>query len=112
MNDPIPTRNILIAGGCVIFTGALVSFHIGRSSILADLSQQRAREISVAVFQECRDNFGKDAVGEDDWLRMNARCANVADLAKKEIYAAGVEAEDRVLQEAKEIAKKSKEKRR
>ena len=102
-------RELYVITVVLLLAVGVIGFWMGRQAItLSDLSQQRAREISVAVFQECRDNFGADAVGEDDWLRMNARCANIADLAKKEIYAAGVEAEDRVLEQAKEIARKKR----
>lgn len=99
MNNALPTRDILIAAALCMIAVGIVSFKIGRSSGLPDLSQQRAQSISVAVFQECRANFGYS-------LLANSRCSNVADLAREEIYAAGVEAVDTVLEEAKEIERK------
>ena len=91
----------------------LASFWLGRQTItLSDLSQQRARDISHAVARQCDDKFvtplEKAKAGEPAIRQAAARCSNVADLALEAVYAAGVEAEDRVMARAKELAKKAK----
>lgn len=87
----------------------LVGLGLGRQTItLSDLSQQRARDISDAVFQECRKNFGKDIYGEDGWQRMSGHCHNVADVALGEMYATGVSPVDEVMERAKELERKAR----
>lgn len=105
-----PYRDIIVVSGVLIVSASLIAFWIGRQTInLSDLSQQRARDIAVAVYQECDRNFGKDAIGLTAISRMSNRCNNVADLALELIYAAGVEAEDRVLEKAKQMAREAKQ---
>lgn len=70
---------------------------------LSDLSQLRARDISYAVFQECRKNFEKDAPTDAAWSRMSNRCLNVSEEALEEMYRAGVSPVDEVLNAAKEL---------
>ena len=101
-------REKLVIAGIFIFAVAVVSFVLGRQTItLSDLSQQRARDIAVAVYQECDRNFSPDTAGLMAISRVSNRCNNVADVALEEMYAAGVEAEDRVLEEAKRMARKA-----
>lgn len=100
-------EQLVVAAVLFVMVG-LAGLWLGRQMItLSDLSQQRARQIAVAIFEECRKNFGKD-VNEDAWLIMSARCHNIADKGKALIYAAGIEAEDRVLERAKQMVREMK----
>ena len=105
-------RNLRVIAAVLMFAVAVVSFWMGRQTItpptLSDLSQQRARDISIAVFQDCLVNFKKDAKTETAWHKMANRCGNVADVALEEMYKVGVEAEDRVLEAAKKLAREAK----
>ena len=92
----------------------LAGLGLGRQTItppmLSDLSQQRARDIAVAVAQECDKNFVDGLAGQlPEVIQLASnRCNNVADVALEEIYAAGVEAEDRVMERAKQMAREAK----
>ena len=105
-------REIQVIAAVLLFAIAVVAFWIGRQTItpptLSDLSQQRARDIAVAVYQECTRSFERGAMGLTAILRMSNRCNNVADVALEEVYAAGVEKEDRVMEEAKKMAREAK----
>ena len=108
-----PDRSLCVIVAILLVAVGLIGFWIGRQTItLSDLSQQRARDISHAVAQQCDDKFVaplvKAKAGEPVIRQAAARCSNVADLALEAVYAAGVEAEDRVMARAKELAKKAK----
>ena len=101
-------RDFFTIAGVMLVAVALIGFWMGRQTItLSDLSQQRARDISVAVYQECDRNFSRDAMGLSAIAQASNRCHNVADVALEEMYAAGVSPVDEVMERAKEMARKA-----
>ncbi len=97
---------------CVACLVGLAGLSIGRRSILPDLSQQRARDIMVAVHWMCDEKFIEPLIkikaGFGLIEQAGARCAAVSDVALEEAYRAGVDPVDHVLEAAKKKAREAK----
>ena len=110
-DEKVSSRHAYYIVSILLLMAGLAGLLLGRQTItLSDLSQQRARDIAVAVYQECARAFERDTIGLTAISRMSIRCNNVADVALETVYAAGVEAEDRVLERAKQMAREAKRK--
>jgi len=108
-----PTRDIWAVAVALFLTVGITGFGFGRHSVsLPDLSQQRARDIMVAVHRECAERFieplEKIKAGVGLITQAGARCASVGDIALEAAYAAGVDPVDRVMESAKEKARGAK----
>ena len=105
------TRDIWIIVAVLLVTVALVSFSMGRQTMLSDLSQQRARDVSLAIVQKCDEKFvtplEEAKVGQPLILQASTRCSAIWDTAREEIYAAGVSPIDEVMERAKQMAREA-----
>lgn len=81
----------------LLFLGAgVMGLWMDRRSITPrDLAYQRAMDISSRVYGVCME------------LATDTVCKQVREVTQREIFAAGVEAEDRVMARAKEMARKA-----
>ena len=101
-SDPVVACSVFLLFGYVggLWTG--VDF---RAVNLADLSQRRAWNIAAAIYQDCAKRFVDKAVGLGATEIAAARCLIISDMALEEMYRAGVSPLDKVMEEAKKMAR-------